>query len=196
MTIGDNVSTATAVDSPRPGSNYRRVGVQTQHDVEQFLFAEAELLDERRYLEWVELFSEDVRYWLPTRANRTHRERDLEIAGDGEAAFIDDSLYFLRGRVRKLTSGMAWSEEPPSRTRRLITNVRVTAGDDGSLAVRSNFYVYRSRLERHQDWFVGERFDVLRPADVDTTGYPFVIADRKIVLEQATLLSPSLSILL
>jgi 3-phenylpropionate/cinnamic acid dioxygenase small subunit len=73
----------------------------------------------------------------------------------------------------------------------LITNVRIDERDDGELDVRSNFCIYRSRLERHQDWFVGERFDVLRPAE---GAYPYRIADRKIVFEQTTILAPSISI--
>ncbi|XVV15129.1 aromatic-ring-hydroxylating dioxygenase subunit beta [Actinoplanes sp. CA-131856] len=177
-------------------SAYRRVDTETQHTVEQFLYAEAQLLDEHRYLEWIDLFTDDVHYWAPTRMTRTHRERDQEISNESQAAHIDDNKYFLTGRVRRLTSGISWSEEPPSRTRRLITNVRVTPRPDGELEVAANFYVYRSRLERHQDWFVGERFDVLRPADLDATGYPFQIAVRKIVIEQTTLLAPSISIFL
>jgi 3-phenylpropionate/cinnamic acid dioxygenase small subunit len=175
---------------------YRRIDVETQHAVEQFLFAEAELLDNHRYLEWIELFTDDVHYWAPTRTTRTQRERALEISGENGSAYIDDNLFYLRGRVRRLTSGVSWSEEPPSRTRRLITNVRISPGEDGELSVVSNFYVYRSRLERHQDWFVGERFDVLRPADEGIGGYPYSIADRKIVLEQTTILAPSISVLL
>lgn len=196
-TTVDNTSTSRGVLAPHvgAGSAYRRVDVETQHSVEQFLFAEAQLLDEHRYVEWIELFTEDVHYWAPTRMTRTHRERAREIAAEDEAAFIDDDLFYLAGRVRRLTSGVSWSEEPPSRTRRLITNVRITAGE-GQLEVTSNFYVYRSRLQRHQDWFVGERIDVLRPVDLDATGYPYQIAARKIVLEQATLLAPSISILL
>ncbi|GAA3233355.1 aromatic-ring-hydroxylating dioxygenase subunit beta [Dactylosporangium siamense] len=186
----------TATVNAATGTVFRQVDVQTQHTVEQFLYAEAQLLDEHRYLEWVELFAEDVHYWAPTRTTRTHRERAREVAAEDESAFIDDTLYYLKGRVRRLTSGISWSEEPPSRTRRLITNVRVSPRDDGALDVTSNFYVYRSRLERHQDWFVGERFDVLRPAGPAATGYPFEIAARKIVLEQTTLLAPSISILL
>lgn len=164
--------------------------------VEQFLFAEAQLLDEHRYGEWITLFTEDVHYWAPTRMTRTYRERSREIGGGDDSAFIDDSFVYLEGRVRRLVSGVSLSEEPPSRTRRLITNVRVSPATDGELDVTSNFYIYRSRLERHQDWFVGERFDRLRPADIDVTGYPFQIANRKIVLEQTTLLAPSISILL
>ena len=184
------------VEAPQVLSAFRVTDLALQHTVEQFLYAEAELLDQRRYPEWLALLSEDVRYWIPTRMTPPKRERGREVAALGEAALIEDDMPSLRGRVRRLASGTAWSEEPPSRTRRLITNVRVRPQEDDSLQVACNFYVYRSRLERHQDWFVGERFDVLRPADRQATGYPFVIADRKIVLEQTTLLSPSLSIFL
>ncbi|EGX57322.1 benzene 1,2-dioxygenase [Streptomyces zinciresistens K42] len=190
----------TRQERPAAGPAYRTTDVRTQHTVEQFLYAEAQLLDEHRYTEWIELFTDDVHYWAPTRMTRTHRERDREIAAAHQAAHIDDDLRYLKGRVRRLTSGIAWSEEPPSRTRRLITNVRISPREDGELAVASNFFVYRSRLERHQDWCVGERFDVLRPAagegEGDGAGYPYRIADRRIVLEQTTLLLPSLSILL
>lgn len=187
----------TTIDrTAAPASAFRSTDVQLQHDVEQFLYAEAELLDQRRFQEWIDLFTEDVHYWLPTRMTRTNRERQREIADENETALIDDDKYFLAGRVRRYTSGISWSEEPPSRTRRLITNVRVAPGAEaGEIDVVSNFYVYRSRLERHQDWFIGERFDTLRPAGPDT-GYPYRIAARKIVLEQTTLLAPSISIFL
>ncbi|MEO3788413.1 aromatic-ring-hydroxylating dioxygenase subunit beta [Actinocorallia sp. B10E7] len=166
-----------------------------QHRVEQFLYAEAELLDDHRYTEWITLFAEDARYWIPTRSTRTIRERDKEISARGEGAHVDDDHTMLCGRVRRITSGLQWSEEPPSRTRRLLTNIRITELDGGELAVRTNFWVYRSRLERHEDWFVGERSDVLRPAGPDAA-YPYLIADRKIVLEQTTILAPSISIFL
>ncbi|WP_407108053.1 aromatic-ring-hydroxylating dioxygenase subunit beta [Rhodococcus aetherivorans] len=171
----------------------QRADVHLQHAVEQFLYAEAEHLDNHRYHEWLEFFGEDVHYWAPTRMTRTFRERDAEISGPDEGAFIDDDFPFLRGRVRRLTSGLSWSEEPPSRTRRLLTNVRVAHREDRDLDVVCNFWVYRSRLERHQDWFVGERFDVLRH---HTGTLPFKIRERRIVLEQTTILAPSISIFL
>ncbi|MFF5499467.1 aromatic-ring-hydroxylating dioxygenase subunit beta [Streptomyces aquilus] len=169
------------------------VGVETQHRIEQFLYAEAALLDDHRFTEWLELFTDDVHYWLPTRVTRTVRERDIEIAGPDGAAFFDDDKAFLAGRVRRLTSGQAWSEEPPSRTRRLLTNVRVTELDSGEFEVRVNFHVLRSRLELHQDSFSGERTDLLRPAD---TPLGFQIARRKIVLDTTTLPAPSISVFL
>jgi 3-phenylpropionate/cinnamic acid dioxygenase small subunit len=176
---------------------FRTVDVQLQHTVEQFYYAEAELLDDHRFEEWVSLFTEDALYWIPTRMTRTIRERDRQVAALGESAITEDGLSHLRGRVRRVISGISWSEEPPSRTRRFISNVRIRPRDTaGELDVTSNFYVYRSRLERHQDWFVGERYDVLRPAGPQATGYPFAISYRKIVLEQSTLLTPSLSIFL
>ncbi|WP_284981521.1 aromatic-ring-hydroxylating dioxygenase subunit beta [Arthrobacter sp. efr-133-TYG-118] len=184
----------TTVDQPTPVlSAFRNTDLQTQHTVEQFLYAEAELLDDYRFDEWIDLFTDDVTYWIPNRETRPIRERHLEVAAQDEAAIILDDKFFLKGRVRRITSGISWSEEPPSRARRLITNIRVQpAAKPGELDVRSNFYVYRSRLERHQDWFVGQRFDVLRPAD-PASGYPFQIANRKIVLEQTTILAPSLT---
>lgn len=168
---------------------------ELQHAVEQFLYAEAELLDDHRYQEWLELFTDDIHYWMPTRMTRTIRERDAEISPRGAGAHVDDDRRRLAGRVRRITSGVQWSEEPPSRTRRQLTNVRITCRENGELSVRTNFSVYRSRLERPQDWFIGERFDVLRPAGTGAV-LPYVIADRKIVLEQTTVLAPSISIFL
>jgi biphenyl 2,3-dioxygenase beta subunit len=187
--------TRAGVRVPAVGA-FRETDLQTQHTVEQFLYAEAELLDEHRYVEWIELFTDDVTYWIPNRETRPGRERHLEIAAPDEAAIILDNKFYLTGRVRRITSGVSWSEEPPSRSRRLLTNIRVRPADTpGELEVRCNFYVYRSRLERHQDWFVGERFDVLRPA-APGSDYPFQIANRKIVLEQTTILAPSLTVFL
>ena len=169
--------------------------LELQYRVEQFLYAEAELLDDHRYTEWITLFTQDAHYWMPTRMTRTIRERDAEISARGAGAHVDDDHARLAGRVRRITSGIQWSEEPPSRTRRQLTNIRIRPRTDGGeLDVRTNFAVYRSRLERHQDWFVGERFDVLRPDPGGT--YPYPIADRRIVLEQTTILAPSISIFL
>src|ERR1700733_14693552 len=161
-----------------------------QHRVEQFLYAEAQLLDDHQFTEWITLFTDDAHYWM---APRNPPEPAPETPARGEGAPNDDDMERLRGRVRRSTSGLAWSEEPPSRTRRMLSNVRVQQRDATRLDVRVNFWVYRSRLERHQDWFVGERFDVLVP---DDGPYGYLIADRKIVLEQATVLAPNISVFL
>jgi 3-phenylpropionate/cinnamic acid dioxygenase small subunit len=176
-----------------PAALVSSVGPDLQHRVEQFLYTEAQLLDDHEFNDWIALFTDQAHYWVPTRNTRTNRERGKEIAARGEGAHVDDDMVRLRGRVRRSTSGLAWSEEPPSRTRRLLTNVRIRQRDTGVLDVRLNFWVYRGRLERHQDWFVGERFDVLVP---DDGPYGYLIADRKIVLDQSTVLAPNMSVFL
>jgi 3-phenylpropionate/cinnamic acid dioxygenase small subunit len=176
-----------------PATVVTSVGPDLQHRVEQFLYAEAQLLDDHEFNDWIRLFTDQAHYWVPTRNTRTNRERGKEIAARGEGAHVDDDMVRLRGRVRRSTSGLAWSEEPPSRTRRLLTNVRIRRRDTGVLDVWLNFWVYRGRLERHQDWFVGERFDVLVP---DEGPYGYLIADRKIVLDQSTVLAPNMSVFL
>ena len=160
-----------------------------QNRIEQFYYHEAELLDDRRFDQWFELLAEDIRYFMPLRMNRDRRELQLEYTGDHESAYFDEDLASMATRMRKLACGASWAEDPPSRTRHLITNVRIAAADEGDLAVKSAFLVYRNRLERQTEIFAGERQDLLRPhAD------SYRIARRTIHLDQATLLTSSLSI--
>lgn len=161
-----------------------------QHAVEQFYYAEAELLDDRRYDEWFALMEEDIRYFMPMRFNRGRREMHLEFSDDHQSAYYDEDKESMLLRQRKLACGTNWAEDPPSRTRHLISNVRIADGAvPGELSVKSAFLVYRNRLERQTEIFAGERQDVLRPKDGS-----FRIARRTILLDQATLLTSSLSI--
>src|SRR5580704_14390246 len=127
-------------------------------EVEQFLYREARLLDSRRFHEWLELFTDDVRYWMTGRSNRYPRsskaiaildpDRYVEDdeARDDELCLLDETKETLRGRVARLDTGMAWAEDPPSRTRHVITNIEIIAGEAASeLTAYSNFIVYRSR---------------------------------------------------
>ncbi|MER6936351.1 3-phenylpropionate/cinnamic acid dioxygenase subunit beta [Nocardioides sp. NPDC000441] len=163
-----------------------------QHDIEQFLYFEAQLQDERRYVEWLELMAEDVHYWAPTLTTRTKRERKFEVALPTEVAHFDDNLQHLQMRIDRLGTGQAWSEEPQSRTRHLITNVIVHAqAENGEHKVLSNFLLYRRRGETNPpDVFAGCRVDVLRP------GGPagWLIASRRIELDQTLILAKNLSI--
>ena len=168
------------------------LGPQLQFDVEQFLYAEAAMLDERRIAEWIDLMCDDLRYHMPIRTNRGERDMAREYSGDGDVAYFDDSKASLENRLRKLESGQAWAENPPSRTRHIVSNVRVAHAEAaGELIVRSAFLVYRSRLERQVDIFAGERSDVLRPS---LEGPPFRIARRTILLDQAVFLAANLSV--
>src|SRR6266704_2877996 len=94
-------------------------------EVEQFLYREARLLDERRFHEWLELLTDDLEYWMPVRTTRARGDEDNEFAKPGETAFFDDTKETIDIRVRKLDTGFSWSEDPPSRTRHLVNNVRI-----------------------------------------------------------------------
>ena len=166
--------------------------VLLQHKVEQFLYNEAYLLDSWSWQQWLELFAEDVRYWMPLRKNRLRRERgDTDIPTGLEVSLVDGDIEQLRFRVQQMSSGRHWAEEPPSRCRRFITNICVRPAGEQSeeLAVRSNFIVYRNRLETEVDIWAGEREDILRPS-----GGSFLIAKRTIMLDQNVVLSKNLSV--
>lgn len=160
----------------------------THHEVEQFLYREANLLDDRQFKEWLALFSDDTHYFMPIRRTRLSRELDKEFTQPGEMAFFDDNKSILEGRVKKLMSGTAWAEDPPSRTRHIITNVLVDNDGGEELNVRSNFLLYRTRLKSEELTWIGSRKDVLRRNEGS-----FLIAKRHIYLEQTVLLSQNLS---
>jgi 3-phenylpropionate/cinnamic acid dioxygenase small subunit len=174
----------------------------TIREVEQFLYREARLLDERRFHQWLELFTDDVRYWMAARRNRypksskaiavldLDRSVEEDSTEDAELAILDEDKHTLSARVARLDTGMAWAEDPPSRTRHLLANIEVEPGDAGSeLKVHSNFIVYRSRSETEQDFYIGARRDVLRLVDG-----AWKIAHRKLILDQNVLLAKNVSI--
>jgi 3-phenylpropionate/cinnamic acid dioxygenase small subunit len=168
------------------------VSAALQHDVEQFLYAEAALLDDRNLDEWFTLMAPDIYYHMPVRSNRQRRELAQEVSGIGDLSHFDETHDLLYQRVRRLRLGTAWAEDPPSRTRRLITNVRVRPAEDGDeYHVESNFLVYRTRLEREQDLLAGQRSDLLRRSN---THLGWQIARRTILLDQATVLGKNLNL--
>lgn len=166
------------------------VSVQIQHEIEQFLFNEAELIDDHKFRQWLDCFSEGVRYWMPIRTNRPPRERNLEISSENELATYDERKSDLELRVAKIETGKAWAEEPPSRTRHLLGNIRVKQSGE-RFKVSLNFILVQCRNDLDYHQFVGERFDILSRNPASPLG--FVIDERKIVLDQVTLPAPSIS---
>jgi 3-phenylpropionate/cinnamic acid dioxygenase small subunit len=174
----------------------RRAARDIHFEVEQLYYTEAELLDDGRFTDWLELLDEDLDYWMPTRSNRLRRQQALSIAARGEAAFYDETKESLAWRIRRFDSGMAWAEDPPSRTRHLVTNVVAHHIDPANhpgfteqdLLVRSAFLVYRNRLEREQNVFAGRRTDVLR-----RTAAGLRVARRTILLDQNILHAKNIS---
>ncbi|HEY2919392.1 MAG TPA: aromatic-ring-hydroxylating dioxygenase subunit beta [Candidatus Binatia bacterium] len=166
---------------------------ELRHKIEDFLYLEAELLDDRKLREWLDLLTDDVRYWMPIRHNPLERPEDLsdELAKPGDGYYFDDDKTSLRVRVERLYVRNAWAEMPPSRTRHLVSNVRIKNDDGSEMEVHSNFLVYRTRMETDQDTFVGTRRDILRRVNDS-----FKIAKRTIILDQAVLSAKNISIFL
>jgi 3-phenylpropionate/cinnamic acid dioxygenase small subunit len=166
---------------------------ELRRQLEDFFYLEAELLDERRFREWLELMTGDVRYWMPTRHNLPERPDNVaaELSRPDESYYFNDTRETLAVRVERLYSRSAWAELPPSRTRRIIGNVRVKHDDGFEIHADSNFIVYRTRMETDQDLFVGTRKDVLRRLDGTLK-----IARRTIILDQAVLAAKNISIFL
>lgn len=134
--------------------------VVLHHSISQFLLREARLLDERRFVEWLDLWSEDAAYLAPT--NWANVRDGLREASDCELHHLRSNKDMLRLRVKKLDSGTAWAEEPPSRTVRCVSNVEVRHVDD-TLGVRSNIVLYRVRYTDDVEMHAGSRFDRLVP---------------------------------
>jgi 3-phenylpropionate/cinnamic acid dioxygenase small subunit len=166
---------------------------ELRHKIEDFLYYEAELLDERRLREWFELLTDDVRYWMPIRHNSLERPAAVseELSDPGDSYYFNDDKKSLKIRVERVYAKNAWAEMPPSRTRHLISNVRVKNDDGNEIEVHSNFLVYRTRMETDQDLFVGMRKDILRRVNGG-----FKIARRTIILDQAVLSAKNISIFL
>jgi biphenyl 2,3-dioxygenase beta subunit len=155
-----------------------------QHEVEQFLYREAALLDDRQFSDWLALIADDVHYWMPIRRTVTVENLRLEYAGADGMAYFDDDKSDLRMRVEKLQSNSAWSENPPSRTRHFVSNVRILEVTETEIALEAAIHLYRSRLNDKIDNWIGKRRDRLRRVDGD-----FRICERHIFLDQTVVLS-------
>lgn len=159
-----------------------------QHRVEEFLKYEAELLDNFRFEEWVELMTDDIEYKVPVRSTREKGARDFS---DVSYHFNED-ITSLKTRVERFESEFAWSENPPSRVRHYITNIQINDRDRDQLAVRSNELVYRSQRDSPDyDLLSGTRHDELQIADDELK-----LANRTVYLDQTILGTNNLSIFL
>jgi 3-phenylpropionate/cinnamic acid dioxygenase small subunit len=165
-----------------------------QREIEEFLYQEAELLDARQYEAWLDLFTEDVRYWMPMRRNVPHDELAREFTREGlDVNWFDEGKDTLTRRVKQILTGVHWAEEPPSRICHMVSNVQIlkVRGDEtvpSEVAVKCRFLVYRNRVETETDLLVGKREDVLRRGEGG-----WKIARRMIVLDQNVLLAKNLT---
>jgi 3-phenylpropionate/cinnamic acid dioxygenase small subunit len=168
------------------------------HEVTEFLYREAELLDERRYADWLALLADDIRYWMPMRRNVKFGEESREFTRETtDINWFDEGKDTLTRRVRQIETGIHWAEEPVSRISHMISNVQLieaspSLADPREVAVKCRFLIYRNRVETETDILVGKREDVLRRADRSRPD-DWQIARRKIILDQNVLLSKNLT---
>jgi 3-phenylpropionate/cinnamic acid dioxygenase small subunit len=184
---GATSSSSSILDDEIDGM--RLADMQTHFEITQFYNLEAEFLDDGRFADWLEMLAGDLHYWAPIRSNRLRRQQALSIAAPGESAFYDETRDSLAWRIRRYDSGMAWAEDPPSRTRHLVSNISARERNDGLLQVRSAFIVYRNRLHTEVDIYAGGRNDVVRRAGV----HGFEVVKRTILFEQNVLLMKNIS---
>jgi 3-phenylpropionate/cinnamic acid dioxygenase small subunit len=130
-----------------------------QHAMD-FLHLEADLLDGRRLRQWLELLHADLDYRIPV---RTTRERSAATTFSAAAFHMIEDRSTCQARVDRFASEFAWAEDPPSRTRRFVSNVQAVYTDEEreSIDVRSNLLVFRARGEDAAIHLSGERHDVL-----------------------------------
>ena len=163
-------------------------------EIAQFLYTEAELLDDGRLDEWLALLADDIRYWMPMRRNVKFGDNAREFTRETEdISWFDEGKDTLTRRVRQIQTGIHWAEEPRSRITHMISNVQLLAvspdaGAAQAVVTKCRFLIYRNRVETETDLLVGKREDTLR-RDNDR----WLIARRKIILDQNVLLTKNLT---
>jgi 3-phenylpropionate/cinnamic acid dioxygenase small subunit len=167
-----------------------------KQEIEEFLYEEAELLDQRRFREWLDLLTEDLVYVMPIRRNvkfGQHAERENTRAGEG-ISWFDEDKWTLSKRVEQILTGVHFAEEPLSRVCHMISNVQLLAVRPSlerveEVDVKSRFLVYQNRVEYETYLFVGKRNDTLRRIDSR-----WRIGRREIILDQNILLAKNLTV--
>lgn len=166
-----------------------------QREVEDFLYAEAELIDSRRFEEWLNVLTEDFRIHMPMTRNVRHDQSASEKTREkADMNWFDEGKETLRQRVQQIATGLHWAEEPRSRTVHMITNVRLVdappeEAGSRSVTVASAIMVYRNRGLDETDYMVGRRKDVL----VKTAAEGWKVRRREVDLAQTVLLSKNLT---
>jgi p-cumate 2,3-dioxygenase beta subunit len=149
----------------------------TRDAIEEFVYLEAALIDDRRFEEWRALFTPDGRYLIVT-PNLLNAE---SASPDNELFLVADDVSRLALRVKRLMDGNAHAESPPSKTRHCLSNVRFSSGPGNEVTVRANFITYRSRLDETV-CFPGHAIYRLSPANGS-----FLIREKRCMIDTDTL---------
>ncbi len=163
-------------------------------EAHQFLVDEAWLLDAQDYEAWLDTLTDDVRYVMPVRVTTARGAGfDASLERGPGMAHYDEDKYSLTQRVARFATEHAWTEDPPSRLRHFITNVRCFEGDDQAhLEVQSAELLFRSRGDVNEAALVScGRRDVLRRCDGR-----WKLARRSIIADESVLRMQNLAVFL
>src|SRR5207245_3660312 len=141
---------------PRHRGTHRPAEALDLHRCERFLQHEARLLDEGKFDEWLALFTADGWYWVPSQPDQDNSHDTVSL--------IYDDRRLLETRVRRLASPRIYSQEPRSRTSRIVSNVSIEDSGNNACTVRSKFLMIEYRRDT-QRLFAGTAFHRLVQAD-------------------------------
>lgn len=176
---------------------------ELQHEVEQWYYREARLLDGRQYQSWLALCAPEIRYIVPGRGNplvdnkqRGSEEmisvdRELEGAESTGLPIRDETMPHLAMRVQRTYAPNSWSENPPARTRRMVGNVEILEDTGDRLSIVSNFHLHYARPTSPTFLYAGQRRDVLARGDAPGD---FRIVRREVILDMADIEFPTVGI--
>jgi len=126
-------------------------------DVPRVIIQEARMLDDRRYDEWLALFADACLYWVPSRFEPGDPRTETSI-------YLDDRRR-MGDRVAAIRTGHFHAQTPPSRTRRMLSNIEQWTADDGSLRARANVVIWEHRkgvTRSHPGW---QAYEIMRAGD-------------------------------
>ncbi len=162
------------------------------------------MLDARQFRQWLQLLDRDIRYLVPARGNpmideSMHGdeamyavERELQRDGPHELPIRDEDYMALSVRAERALHRHAWAENPPARTRRIVSNLSASSPAEGQLAVTSYMVLHYSRHSEESCVYTGERRDILRG---DTASGAWQILRREVILDFDLIIAPSLGLL-
>jgi len=188
------VTTPSQTTAPRLPRDARYFEIK--REIEEFLYDEANILDERRFHEWLATLADDLQYFMPMEFNvkfGEHAKKEFTTR-EKHMSWFNEGKWSLTKRAEQILTGVHWAEEPLSRVCRLVTNVQLSAietnvADEVEVDVSSRFLIYQNRCEYEQYFFVGDRVDRVRK-----TADGWKLSKREIRLHQNVLLAKNLTV--
>lgn len=176
--------------------------IALQYRIEQFYYNEAQLLDDRQFQQWLALLDDAIQYTMPSRINvqvdnkmrdqeaMLDISRELEAQGSAGSPLREENIIHLGMRVQRAYKINSWAENPPARTRRLVSNIRIREHEQECVTVASNFILHFARPGSENFTYSGERQDQLI-----VTEECIKIAKRAVLMDYADIDYPTLGLL-